>query len=196
MSLRTCSKCNQEKLLEYFSKKGLGKTNFKAYMPAPSMMDERKKTCKVCDAAYAREFRKANKNYRGSGITKKYPISERLTVSAIGARLADARSRNQQGFAFVDPELNRDWLYALFISQEGKCALSGVLLRIEKKHPISLSLDQIVPSKGYIKGNLQWVAWAINRAKGDMSTDMFLDMCKKVTERCNDYRNQAVMLRE
>lgn len=151
------------------------------------MLDENKKTCKVCDALYAREFRKTNKNYRGSGITKKYPIEERLLISAIGTRLADAKSRSQKGFAFVDPDLNRDWLYALFKKQAGKCALSGVTLLIERKSPLSLSLDQIEPSKGYIKENLQWVAWAVNRAKGDMPTNMFLDMCKKITERCNDY---------
>lgn len=187
MNTRICTKCNQEKSLEEFSKKGLGKTNFKANKPAPSMMDVRKKTCKSCDAAYAREFRKANKNYRGSGITKKYSMDERLTVSAIGSRLADARSRQQRGFAYVSPELDRDWLYALFLEQGGKCALSGVPLRIERKHPVALSLDQIEPSKGYVKGNVQWVAWAVNRAKGDLPTAVFIDMCRKITERCNDY---------
>ena len=187
MTNRICVKCNQQKLLEEFSRKGLGVTNFKANKPAPSMMDERKKTCKECDAAYAREFRKNNKNYRGSGITSKYSMDERLVVSAVGSRLADARSRAKLGFATVSPDLGRDWLYTLFQSQNGKCALSGVTLRVERKHPVSLSLDQIEPSKGYIKGNVQWVAWAVNRAKGDMSTEMFQDMCRQVTERCNDY---------
>jgi hypothetical protein len=187
MIMRICTKCNQEKLLEEFSKKGLGTTNFKANKPAPSMIDVLKKTCKACDAAYAREFRKANKNYRGSGMINKYPMNERLVVSAIGSRLADARSRSQKGFATVAEDLDRDWLYALFLSQEGKCALSGVALRIERKHPVALSLDQIEPSQGYVKGNVQWVAWAVNRAKGDLPTAMFIDMCKKITERCNDY---------
>lgn len=187
MIVRTCTKCNQEKLLEEFSKKGLGKTNFNSSKPSPSMQDIRKKTCKKCDADYARKFRKQNKNYRGSGMTNKYTIDQRLLVSAVGARLGDARSRMAKGFAFVSPELDRDWLYNLFTAQNGECALSGEIMLLERKSPYSLSLDQIIPSKGYIKGNVQWVTWAVNRAKGDLSSEAFLGMCKKITERCNDY---------
>lgn len=45
-----------------------------------------------------------------------------------------------------------------------------------------LSIDKIRPEGGYVEGNVQWVAWAVNRAKGDMETDVFVDMCRQVLE--------------
>ena len=64
--------------------------------------------------------------------------------------------------------------------QEFKCALTGVSLVIEVGHPLCISLDQVNPSLGYIEGNVQWLAWCINRAKGDLTTTDFIDMCGAV----------------
>ncbi len=42
------------------------------------------------------------------------------------------------------------------------------------------SPDQIVPGKGYVPGNVRWVLWAVNRAKGEMSEEDFVEICRKV----------------
>ena len=44
------------------------------------------------------------------------------------------------------------------------------------------SVDCIEPTLGYVKGNVQWVSWKVNRAKGDLSNEEFLNMCKAVIE--------------
>ena len=39
------------------------------------------------------------------------------------------------------------------------------------KHPTTPSLDRIDSSKGYIKGNVQWVSWRANQLMSDATPD-------------------------
>lgn len=103
-------------------------------------------------------------------------------VSAISFRLVCARTRAKKYKDPVEPNVDRDYLYQLFKEQGGRCALSGVVLKIEVGAVAALSLDKIKPELGYTKGNVQWLAWAVNRAKGDMEEDVFLDMCRQILE--------------
>jgi hypothetical protein len=110
------------------------------------------------------------------------PEEDRLLMSAIRARVQNAKGNSKRLKHPIPVSVTAEYLYELFKQQEGKCALSGVDLKIEVGAVTCLSLDKIHPELGYIEGNVQWVAWAVNRAKGDMETDVFLDMCKKVYE--------------
>jgi len=66
-------------------------------------------------------------------------------------------------------------LKLIWEQQEGKCSYLGIKLNLNsygkiKKDPItSASLDRIDSSKGYVKGNIQWISRAINYMKNDMS---------------------------
>ena len=187
MQNKTCTKCGVIKSIEEFSNKGGSIYNFSSIGESINW-DPKKNTCKDCDAAYAREFRKINPGYRGSGKNKKYPKEYRLLLSAIRTRLntccSNFRRRNN---GICDSDLDDDYLFDLFQKQKGLCVYTGIPLKIIKAHPASLSLDKIEPNKGYIKGNVQWVCWAVNRAKGDLTESEFLKMCKVITTRCNDY---------
>ena len=71
-------------------------------------------------------------------------------------------------------------LKRLLIQQEYRCALSGVPLE-----PSRAEIDHIKPvSKGGGHGinNLQWLSKHVNRAKGTMSNDAFIEMCKQVVK--------------
>lgn len=76
-----------------------------------------------------------------------------------------------------------------FIEQDGKCALSGIILVLEhtnisfrkSRNSHTASLDRIDSSKGYTIDNIQWVHKTVNRMKMDMSTEEFLDFCSKIT---------------
>lgn len=109
------------------------------------------------------------------------PEDDRLLVSAISDRLMQAKERVKK-YGGVAMDIDRDYLYQMFKDQQGLCALSGALMKVEKGAITCLSLDQIKPGLGYVKGNVQWVAWAVNRAKGDMDSDVFLDMCLQIVE--------------
>lgn len=102
-------------------------------------------------------------------------------MSMIRARLREARTRCNK-FKLPVPDFDDLYLYDLYKSQEGKCALLGYDMVVERKHPLCPSLDQIEPRKGYARGNVQWVTWIANRAKGDLSTDDFYSMCRIAIE--------------
>lgn len=71
-------------------------------------------------------------------------------------------------------------LYQLIKDQDFRCALSGV-----KLEPYFAALDHKTPiSKGgsdLIK-NLQWVSESINKAKGTMTNEEFIEMCRRVAK--------------
>lgn len=72
-------------------------------------------------------------------------------------------------------------LLALLESQSYACALSGVKLDID-----TAELDHKVPlARGGTNdlSNLQWVHKKINRAKGTMTNDEFIEACLMVASR-------------
>lgn len=137
--------------------------------------------CKACNAKRAVEWRKKHKGYKGSGKLKKIPPEDRLIMSAIRAKLSDARLRCKKRKKLL-PTITADYLYELYKKQNGECALTGTLLTTIKDSPTCLSLDQIDPNKGYTEGNVQWLCWAVNRAKGELPLDQFYNMCEAVLE--------------
>lgn len=178
MESKICSMCGEQKPLSLFpetskhvSYKTIGQKNRPTH----------ETRCRPCKALAAREWRKKNPGYDGTGEFKNIPKEERLLRSAISERLTQARTRaNQYNQPAVD--IDKEYLYQLYKEQGGRCALSGVALKVEKRAVTCLSLDQKEAGLGYVKGNVQWVAWAVNRAKGDMSQDMFLDMCRQILD--------------
>ena len=80
---------------------------------------------------------------------------------------------------FTDNKIaTRGELIGLIKSQKFKCALSGVSMS-----PSNAELDHIVPVSdggGHNIANLQVVHKAINRMKGTMSNDQFIEWCERV----------------
>jgi hypothetical protein len=44
------------------------------------------------------------------------------------------------------------------------------------------SVDKMVPSLGYVDGNVVWCLWGINRMKNNLSASEFVDFCNTVVE--------------
>ena len=71
-------------------------------------------------------------------------------------------------------------------NQNGKCVYLGIDLVLSnyskiQRHPIySASLDRIDSTKGYIKGNIQWISRAMNHLKNDMSHDDMMDVIRLI----------------
>ena len=169
MEVKTCTDCGLEKPITDFPKRKSEPVGFRdtsLYSP-----------CKDCNTQRQKEWREQNRGYRGSGRNTKYLKEDRPLISAIRTRLREARTRIKK-FDKVETNLTEEYLFDLFKNQQGKCALLGYDMKIERKHSLSLSLDQIEPNKGYVVGNVQWVTWVANRAKGDMTQDDFYRMCE------------------
>lgn len=98
----------------------------------------------------------------------------------------------------LDFDVSVEYLWELFVSQEGKCALTGLELTLDAR-PGSLnkngfqrsdaSLDRIDNTKGYIDGNLHWVHKDINRMKSDFTLELFIEYCYLIV--CNTPNNRT-----
>ena len=65
------------------------------------------------------------------------------------------------------------------------CAISGIPITYKKmcrQTDCTASLDRIDSSKGYVKGNTQWVHKDINRMRMQMSMDKFISVCKQISD--------------
>ena len=170
MCTRTCRTCGLTKDLEDFP-----------YQPKHGFRGTSgcyRLDCKDCTAAKARAYRTSyvQKSTLRKGVNK-------LMYSACSMRVADAKTRAGSKYPF---SIDKDFMYDLLLKQSCKCVISGIELSLEKGTPHVLSIDKVNPDLGYTKDNVQWVSWAVNRAKGDLTMQQFLNMCNAVI-RCNDY---------
>jgi len=183
---RSCKECGETKPLQEFTKAKLNENWKKSDNFKHPTSQSYHSYCKPCNAAKARAYRKAysekhGQGYRGTGKLKKVPPEDRKLMSLIRGRITEAKSRASK-YNQVTPDIDEDYLYELINLQDLKCAATGCPFVIEKKHPLCPSLDKIYPELGYVKGNIQWLSWAANRAKGDMTTLDFIEMCRRVVE--------------
>ena len=81
-------------------------------------------------------------------------------------------------------------LLDLWDEQKGICVYSGVKLVHPNEGGDNLntaSLDRIDSSKGYVKGNLQFITIICNQAKNNLTHDQMLVFLKTI---CNYYKNK------
>ena len=186
MDTKLCKNCGEEKPLTDFTR-SRPKANWSGSNDFRATDNQCYHTyCKVCNAAKGRAFRAAHTatngaGYRGTNKLKKVPAEDRKLMSLIRHRLVCAKIRIRK-FNQIETNLDEDYLYDLMLSQDRRCSLTKLKFVIEKDHPLCPSLDKIEPDKGYVKGNVQWLFWAVNRAKGDLDTHNFLVMCKRIVE--------------
>lgn len=94
-------------------------------------------------------------------------------------------ANGSKGRKKLELEITKDYAWALFLKQNRKCALSGILITFPTRFndkTWTASLDRIDSSKGYIDGNVQWVHKDINMMKRIYTQEHFITMCKLVAE--------------
>jgi hypothetical protein len=101
---------------------------------------------------------------------------EEMTGSFLSQWRHGAKSRN------FKIEVEPKDLWAIYINQNRKCALTGLPIDFKAKKWFhgTASIDRIDSKKGYIAGNIQWVHTDINRMKLDYPQDYFIQMCRRV----------------
>lgn len=82
----------------------------------------------------------------------------------------------------IDFDLNIEFLWNLYVSQDKKCALSNVSIDFYDNEN-KASLDRIDSSLGYVEGNVQWVHKIVNFMKQSLSCEELLRWCKLIIER-------------
>lgn len=121
------------------------------------------KKCKIC------KFQKLgheHASYKGTRYVSKKEFSNIQR---------NAQDRN------LEFSLDIEYLDALMQKQNHKCAYSGLEIFVgNSKFPKTASLDRIDNSKGYIKGNVQWVHKDVNKMKNVYSEEYFLELIKSI----------------
>lgn len=81
----------------------------------------------------------------------------------------------------IEFNITIEYIWDLFIKQDGICALSGKKLILTKKFKTA-SLDRIDSLKGYIKSNVQWIYKDLQYLKSDFPENEFFDWIKRIYE--------------
>lgn len=114
-----------------------------------------------------------------------------LSMSYFCRLKASAKARK------IDVKISIGDAWKQYVKQDGACALSGIKLVLSKSYATesnnrevttTASLDRIDSSKGYIKGNIQWIHKELQRLKWDKSIDSFYESCK-IAETALKYRS-------
>lgn len=87
-------------------------------------------------------------------------------------------------------DLDKDYLKGLWEGQGGKCPITGYKFDLSLESSLQKgwarrnapSLDRIVPSIGYVKGNVRFVTYQVNMAKGPFTDEEFFEMCERATK--------------
>lgn len=78
----------------------------------------------------------------------------------------------------IEMQLTPDEAWAVYQSQDGKCALTG--WGISFGNEMTASLDRIRSSEPYRVGNVQWVHKNVNWMKNRFSQERFIEVCHAV----------------
>ena len=90
--------------------------------------------------------------------------------------------------------LSYEYLWNLFLQQEGRCALSGIDIKLSTKinktnnldrTAHTASLDRIDNGLPYIEGNVQWIHKTLNAMRRQYSVEEFVWWCSKVSSHAN-----------
>jgi hypothetical protein len=83
----------------------------------------------------------------------------------------------------INFEIDAAYIEQLFNAQDGKCAISGLPLWIDRKYlNPTASLDRKDSARGYVKCNVQWVHKVVNSMKLHHDERYFIAMCMKIAE--------------
>lgn len=105
---------------------------------------------------------------------------EEISIAYFNNIKRSAKNRN------IDFDLKIQDLWALYLKQEKKCALSNLPINFRKRSKDTInntaSLDRVNSKNGYNINNVQWIHKDINRMKNSYSQEYFINICKLIAE--------------
>ena len=121
-------------------------------------------------------------NTKNQERTKRYREDPHQFISA---RFTSYRNRAKNDNCSFN--LTPEYLIEQWDTQKGQCfytarSIDFKFISESGKHPHNWtpSLDRLDPNLGYIKGNVVWCAYAINRMKNDFTYEEFVSMCRHI----------------
>jgi hypothetical protein len=179
---------NKKYWKEYYSRPEV-KERKKEYSARPEVMERKKEYLKEYNARpEVLEFRKEynarpENRERKNAYMKEYNARPEVLESrkeysknknaSVPGRLQDAKSRSR--VKNLEFNITLEYLESIY-PDDSLCPLLNIPLdwNTTPKHPSTPSIDRIDNSKGYIKGNVQWVSWRANQLMRDATPDELL----------------------
>ena len=135
-----------------------------------------------CSVTYGNKHRsqKHNKSKENIEHLKSISNNHRDEFTPFRYTLRNAKKR------FKEFDLDLEYLKELWEIQDGICPYTKIKLTLpEYKNTIEdarirASLDRIDPSKGYVKGNVQFISTSINYMKNDLSHEETIEFIKTI----------------
>jgi hypothetical protein len=109
---------------------------------------------------------------------KKYSTFEGRITTLLRTCKTSSEKRGGQ-----EMSLTRDGLLDLWNKQKGLCFYTDIEMDTQPELFNSVSVERIDSSIGYTIDNVVLVCNVINRMKSDLSLDLFISMCKKVSSK-------------
>ena len=118
-------------------------------------------------------------HYRKGKEARHYKGYKNLSGTLWSSIMSNAKARN------LEFEITKEYAYDIFEKQNEKCALSGEQLTLsdvyKEKTSANASLDRIDSSRGYVKGNVQWITKKLNSMKSNMDDLGFRKLCQRIS---------------
>jgi len=169
----------KERKKEYCSTPGYKKYKKeydKEYSSRPEVKERKKEYRSTSEyKKYKKEYDKEY-NSRPEVKERKKEYSKEYNSSFVG-HLSRARARSK--IKNIEFNLTIEYLKSIY-PKNNMCPLLNIPLdwQSSHNHPSTPSLDRVDSSKGYIKGNVQWVSWRANVLKNNATPEELLRLAQ------------------
>lgn len=165
---QTCKFCNIKKPLDQFYPNGCFADGVKKY----------RVRCKSC----VLEKSKSDQPSLYKSKSEKRSKSPSVFIAAI----INHAAKRKQSLGF---DIDLGYLLEVYDAQDGRCAVSGVKMTHiagSGRTLTNISIDRIDSSKGYLRGNVQFVCDIVNRMKSDMPQAELVSWCRNILRTANE----------
>jgi hypothetical protein len=174
--------------------------------------------CFHCDLPFKKELKRYNYNIKrnSKNVCSECHKKSRQMLAAkrpanpfcvymknANKKIKRERNKNNPRPLLLRTNLNLEYLENLWNEQEGKCAFSNIKLVHPREtnkdeeevvggiHPYQASLDRIDSSRGYVKGNVQFVCYMGNSCKNAFTEEQMIYFCQKVAEKNKEQSDEV-----
>lgn len=119
----------------------------------------------------------------------KYTLRQNKECRCNSCKLEQRKAAIDKSIPFT---ITKEDLLTVWKAQNGKCAISGLDMTYELGEGriyTNVSIDQILPSKGYTIDNIQLVCMAVNQLKSDLDMDTILILCSAIVDNAAKWKH-------